>query len=112
MARSEVVAGWTGRRLTGAFRRSDLRPADRLAARNAAAVEHYRAGRAGNAAPLLEQLLLGCRAVLGEWHPDTLVVGGNLASSTWRRAPTTAWPRWTRRARCAGASSATTIPAR
>ena len=51
----------------------------RLAQRHDAAVEHYRDGRPATALPLLEQIVFGCRAVLGEHHPDTLTAEGNLA---------------------------------
>ena len=50
-----------------------------LAQRHATAVEHYLAGRQETALPLLGQIVFGCRAVLGERHPDTLTVEGNLA---------------------------------
>src|SRR6476620_4643936 len=55
------------------------RAAAGLAQRHATAVEHYLAGRADTALPLLEQIVFGCRAVLGERHPDTLTAEGNLA---------------------------------
>jgi hypothetical protein len=55
------------------------RAAAGLAQRHATAVEHYLAGRADTALPLLEQIVFGCRAVLGERHHDTLTVEGNLA---------------------------------
>jgi tetratricopeptide (TPR) repeat protein len=50
-----------------------------LALRHATALEHHHAGRHETALPLLGQVLLGCRAVLGENHPDTLTVEGNVA---------------------------------
>lgn len=57
----------------------DRRAIAGLASRHAAAVEHYRAGRVETALPLLEQIVFGCRAVLGERHPHTLTAEGNLA---------------------------------
>src|SRR6185312_4471449 len=57
----------------------DVRALESLAQRHAAAVEHHLEGRSETAVPLLEQILLGCRAVLGDRHPDTMVVAGNLA---------------------------------
>jgi Tetratricopeptide repeat len=57
----------------------DRRAIAGLSARHAAAVEHYLAGRLDTALPLLEQIVFGCRAVLGERHPDTLTAEGNLA---------------------------------
>src|SRR6476661_9860978 len=57
----------------------DRRAIAGLSSRHAAAVEHYLAGRVETALPLLEQIVFGCRAVLGERHPDTLTAEGNLA---------------------------------
>ena len=57
----------------------DRRAIAGLASRHAAAVEHYLAGRVETALPLLEQIVFGCRAVLGERHLDTLTAEGNLA---------------------------------
>ena len=57
----------------------DARAVASLALRHAAAVQHHLAGRSETAVPLLEQILLGCRAILGDRHTDTLVVAGNLA---------------------------------
>ena len=57
----------------------DERAVAGLALRHATAVEHHRAGRHEIALPLLGQVLLGCRSVLGDHHPDTLTVEGNLA---------------------------------
>jgi|SRR5690349_11075492 len=57
----------------------DRRAIAGLASRHAVAMEHYRAGRVETALPLLEQIVFGCRAVLGEHHPDTLTAEGNLA---------------------------------
>src|SRR5690242_9288908 len=50
-----------------------------LALRHATALGHYRGGRFETAVPLFEQILLGCRAVLGDRHAATLTVEGNLA---------------------------------
>ena len=71
------MAGWMVQR-TGTSP-EDGRAIARLAQRHDAAVEHYRAGHAATALPLLEQIVFGCRAVLGEHHPDTLTAEGNLA---------------------------------
>ena len=49
------------------------------AARNAAAVDLFEAGRHDEAVPLFEQSLASCRSTLGREHPDTLTVAGNLA---------------------------------
>ena len=57
----------------------DERAIAALAQRHTTALEHHRAGHHETALPLLGQVLLGCRAVLGEHHPDTLTVEGNLA---------------------------------
>jgi tetratricopeptide (TPR) repeat protein len=57
----------------------DQRAIAGLALRHATALEHHLAGRHDTAVPLLEQILLGCRAVLGDRHPDTLTVEGNAA---------------------------------
>ena len=57
----------------------DRRAIAGLSSRHAAAVEQYLAGRVETALPLLEQIVFGCRAVLGERHPDTLTAEGNLA---------------------------------
>src|SRR5689334_20248450 len=57
----------------------DRRAIAGLSSRHAAAMEHYLAGRVETALPLLEQIVFGCRAVLGERHPHTLTVEGNLA---------------------------------
>ncbi len=47
--------------------------------RNQRAAEAFRAGRHDEAVTLFEQALRSCRAVLGNGHPDTLTVAGNLA---------------------------------
>jgi hypothetical protein len=69
----------------------DRRAIAGLASRHAAAVEHYRAGRVETALPLLEQIVFGCRALLGERHPDTLTAEGNLAVA-YVRAGHDDWP--------------------
>lgn len=50
-----------------------------LADRNAAAVGQLAAGRLQPAVIALEALLKDCRWLLGDEHPETLIVGGNLA---------------------------------
>lgn len=53
-------------------------PAD-LAGRNLLATEHLSGERLHEAVTVLESLLQDCRLVLGDEHPETLVVEGNLA---------------------------------
>ena len=77
-ARDETVAGRMAHKHPGASP-EDRRAIAGLSSRHAAAVEHYLAGRVDTALPLLEQIVFGCRAVLGERHPDTLTAEGNLA---------------------------------
>lgn len=82
---------WTGARSAGAPR---VRPGGHgggsparhpeadvaeLAPRNVAALEYLAGGRLRMAVPALESLLNDCRRRLGEGHPETLVVEGNLA---------------------------------
>jgi hypothetical protein len=50
-----------------------------LASRNVVAVEHLAGGRLRRAVMALESLLNDCRRHLGDEHPETLVVEGNLA---------------------------------
>jgi Tetratricopeptide repeat len=50
-----------------------------LAGRNGVAAEHLADGRPHSAVIVLEALLNDCRLLLGEEHPETLVVEGNLA---------------------------------
>jgi hypothetical protein len=50
-----------------------------LAGRNAVAAEHLADGRLRTAVLALEALLNDCRWLLGDEHPETLIVEGNLA---------------------------------
>lgn len=50
-----------------------------LAGRNAVAAEHLADGRVRTAVTALESLLNDCRWLLGDEHPGTLIVEGNLA---------------------------------
>jgi hypothetical protein len=50
-----------------------------LAEDNEAAADMFDAGRFDEAVPLFEQVLASCRNVLGNEHPGTMTVAGNLA---------------------------------
>lgn len=49
------------------------------ATRNDAAAEMYEAGQYDQAVSLFEQALASCRSTLGDEHPETLTVAGNLS---------------------------------
>ena len=49
------------------------------AMRNASAARMFEEGRYDEALPLFEQALASCRSTLGNDHPDTMTVAGNLA---------------------------------
>jgi tetratricopeptide (TPR) repeat protein len=54
--------------------------AHEIAARHAAGIDLWRAGRAEEAVPLLEDALAGCLSGMGEDDPATLTVAGNLGA--------------------------------
>lgn len=54
-------------------------PVWEFAARNEAAADMFDAGRYHEAVPLFEQVLASCRSTLGNEHPGTMTVAGNLA---------------------------------
>ncbi|MEV5085948.1 tetratricopeptide repeat protein, partial [Streptomyces sp. NPDC056159] len=41
---------------------------------------YWQVGRTGEAIDLLERVLADCERLLGDEHPDTFIVRGNLAS--------------------------------
>src|SRR2546430_14334234 len=61
-----------------------------LAALHAAGVDFWRAERAEDALPLLEEALKGCRSELGPDDPATLAVAGNLGAVSFSAG---AWQR-------------------